>query len=551
VIKTVETENQGLKRAFMLTIPAEDIDARVDVEIKRIAPQVRMPGFRPGKVPPNLIRKMHGEALQQDALNNAVQAGVQQLLQEQKLRPAMQPEVALEEDYKPGADVQVKVRLEALPEIPAADIDGLKLERLTVEADEAVVEEQLQRLATANKTWTDAKKGHGAANGDLVVMDFAGSVGGKPFDGGTGTDMQVELGSGQLIPGFEEQLNGVKAGDSREVQVTFPEDYPAENLKGKAATFAVTVKAVKTAGETKVDDDFAKQLGLEDVGQLRGILRDQQGQELNNLTRTHMKRRLLDELASRHSFQVPESMVDAEYENIMQQLRHEASHEADPQAALAEIESEASEYRGIAERRVRLGLLLSEIGAANGVEVSQREMNQLIGQAASQYQGKDRERFIQYVQQEPMAAAQLRAPLYEDKVVDFLFSKAEITDRAATRAELEADLEAEEGHVHGPGCGHDVPEAKAKPKKSPAKAKAEAPRPEKPAKGAVEEKAEDKPKPAKPLKEGAGSKAAAEKKPAAAKASEAKKPAAKVQAEKPAAKAEGKKAPAKKPAAKK
>ena len=551
MIKTVETENQGLKRAFMLTIPAEDIDARVDQEVKRIAPQVRMPGFRPGKVPPNLIRKMHGEALQQDALNNAVQAGVQQLLQEQKLRPAMQPEVALEEDYKPGADVQVKVRLEALPEIPAADIDGLKLERLTVEADEAVVEEQLQRLATANKTWAGAKKGHGAANGDLVVMDFAGSVGGKPFDGGTGTDMQVELGSGQLIPGFEEQLNGVKAGDSREVQVTFPEDYPAENLKGKAATFAVTVKAVKTAGETKVDDDFAKQLGLEDVGQLRGILRDQQGQELNNLTRTHMKRRLLDELASRHSFQVPESMVDAEYENIMQQLRHEASHEADPQAALAEIESEASEYRGIAERRVRLGLLLSEIGAANGVEVSQREMNQLIGQAASQYQGKDRERFIQYVQQEPMAAAQLRAPLYEDKVVDFLFSKAEITDRAATRAELEADLEAEEGHVHGPGCGHDVPEAKAKPKKSPAKAKADAPRPEKPAKGAVEEKAEDKPKPAKPLKEGAGSKAAAEKKPAAAKASEAKKPAAKVQAEKPAAKAEGKKAPAKKPAAKK
>ena len=285
----------------------------------------------------------------------------------------------------------------------------------------------------------------------------------------------------------------------------------------------------------KLDDDFAKQLGLQDVEQLRGILRDQQGQELNGLTRTHMKRRLLDELASRHSFQVPESMVDAEYENIMQQLRHEASHEPDPQAALAEIESEATEYRGIAERRVRLGLLLSEIGAANGVEVSQREMNQLIGQAASQYQGKDRERFIQYVQQEPMAAAQLRAPLYEDKVVDFLFSKAEITDRAATRAELEADLEAEEGHVHGPGCGHDVPEAKAKPKKAAAKAKADAPKPEKPAKGAVEEKAEDKPKPAKPLKEGAGSKPAAEKKPAAAKAAEAKKPAAKAEAKKPAA----------------
>ena len=525
MIKTVETENEGLKRAFMLTIPAEDIDARVDQEVKRIAPQIRMPGFRPGKVPPNLIRKMHGESLQQDALNSAVQAGVQQLLQDKKLRPAMQPEVALEDDYKPGSDVQVKVRLEALPEIPAPSFEGLKLERLTVDADESAIEEQIQRLASANKSWTDAKKGHAAANGDLVVMDFAGSVGGKPFEGGTGEDMQVELGSGQLIPGFEDQLVGAKAGDKREVKVAFPADYPAENLKGKDATFDVTVKAVKIAGESKLDDDFAKSLGLQDLEQLRGILRDQQQQELNGLTRTHMKRRLLDELAARHSFEVPVSMVDAEFENIMQQLRHEASHEPDPKAALAEIESEAKEYRGIAERRVRLGLLLSEIGAANGVEVSQREMNQLIGQAASQYQGKDRERFIQYIQQEPMAAAQLRAPLYEDKVVDFLFSKADIADRSATRAELEADLEAEDGHVHGPGCGHDVPEAKAaKGKAKATKPKAEASaKAEKPAKGAVEEAKADKPKPAKPVKDAAGSKPAEKK----AEKAEAKKAAAK------------------------
>ena len=550
MIKTVETENKGLKRAFMLTIPAEDIDARVDQEVKRIAPQVRMPGFRPGKVPPNLIRKMHGEAIQQDALNNAVQAGVQQLLQEQKLRPAMQPEVALEDDYKPGADVQVKVRLEALPEIPSAEIENLKLERLTVETDDAAIEEQLQRLASSNKNWTDAKKGHSAANGDLVVMDFAGSVDGKPFDGGTGEDMQVELGSGQLIPGFEEQLVSVKVGDKRNLEVTFPADYPAENLKGKAATFAVTVKAVKTAGESKLDDEFAKTLGLQDLEQLRGILREQQQQELNGLTRTHMKRRLLDQLASRHSFQVPESMVEAEYQNIMQQLRHEASHEPDPKAALEELEREADEYRAIAERRVRLGLLLSEIGAANGVEVSEREMNQLIGQAAAQYQGKDRERFIQYVQQEPMAAAQLRAPLYEDKVVDFLFSKADITDRTATRAELEADLEAEEGHVHGPGCGHDVPEAKASKGKAKKPAAAKAAKAEAPAKGPVETKADAKPTPAKPVKDGAGAKPA-EKKAAPAKAkAEAKAPAAKKAA--PAkAKAEAKAPAAKKAAPKK
>jgi len=528
VIKTVETEKEGLKRAFMLTIPAEDIDARVDQEVKRLAPQVRMPGFRPGKVPPNLIRKMHGESLQQDALNSVVQDSVQKLLEDQKLRPAMQPQVALEQDYEPGKDVQVNVRLEALPDVPPANIEDLKLERLTVALDDSVVDDQINRLASANKTWTDAKKGHVAANGDAVVIDFAGSVDGTPFDGGTGTDMQVELGAGQLIPGFEEQLVGAKTGDKRDVQVTFPEDYPVENLKGKAAAFDVTVKSVKQAGEAKADDAFAEQLGLKDIEQLRGILRDQAEQELNGLTRTHMKRRLLDELAARHSFPVPESMVDAEFQNIMQQLRHEASHEEDPKAALAELEKDSAEYRTIAERRVRLGLLLSEIGAANGVEVNQREMNQLIGQAAAQYQGKDRERFLQYVQQEPMAAAQLRAPLYEDKVVDFLFSKADITDRAATREELEADLESEEGHVHGPGCGHDVPEAKAKTKK-PAKAKAENVPAEKPAKAAkpavkkvdVVEPEVKAPEPATPKKSEPANKAAAaaaEKKPAAKKA---------------------------------
>jgi len=494
-IKTVETENEGLKRAFMLTIPAEDIEARVEQEVKRIAPQIRMPGFRPGKVPPNLIRKMHGESLRGEALQGAVQDGVQQLLNEQRIRPALQPQVELNEGYAPGKDAEVRVSLEALPDVPAPSIEDLKLDRLTVEPDEAAVEEQIKQLASQSKGWKDAPKKHVAAIGDLVVMDFAGEVDGTPFEGGTGEDMSVELGSGQLIPGFEDQLVGAKAGDKREVKVSFPENYQAADLKGKDATFAVTVKAVKTAGETKLDDEFAKSLGLTDLDQLKGLIRGQQEQELNGLTRTHMKRQLLDQLASRHDFAVPQSMVDAEYENILAQLRHEASHEADPAAALKEIEAEADDYRKIAERRVRLGLLLSEIGGANGVDVTEQEMNRLIMQAASQYQPKDRETFIRYIQQEPMAAAQLRAPLYEDKVVDFLFGKAEISDRTATRAELEADLESEEGHVHGPGCGHDHSHEAPKAKKAAAKgkskaAKAEAPKDElvkdEPAKGPVE-----------------------------------------------------------------
>ena len=520
-MKTVETENAGLKRAYTLTISAKEIDARVDGEIKRMAPKIKMPGFRPGKVPPNLIRKMHGDNLHADALNTTVQESVQTLLSEQKLRPAMQPQVELDEGYAAGKDAEVRVTLETLPTVPAPAIDELKLERLTVEGDDAAVDSQIAQLAQSQTRYEDAKKGHKAATGDQVVIDFVGKADGVAFEGGTGQDMPVVLGSGSLIPGFEEQMVGIKVGDEKVLNVTFPKDYQAANLKGKAATFEIVVKSVKTAGETRIDDEFATQLGLKDLDQLKGLIRDQQQQELNNLTRTHMKRRLLDQLAESHDFEVPPSMVDAEYENIMGQLRHEASQEEDPEAALKEIEGEAADYRNIAVRRVRLGLLLSEIGAANNVDISAQEMNRLIGQAAQQYPPKDRERFIQYVQQDPMAAAQLRAPLYEDKVVDFLFSKAEISERTVNRAELEADLESEDGHVHGPDCGHDHGDAQpaAKAKKTAAKKAVEKAKPAEPVKGSVEPVAKSaKPKPAQPIKEGAGSKPADVKKAPAKKA---------------------------------
>jgi trigger factor len=532
-MQSVETENQGLKRAFTLTIPAADIDARVAQEVTRMAPQIRMPGFRPGKVPANLIKKMHGPALQQEALNTAIQSGVQQLLSEKGLRPAMQPQIALNGGYEPGKDAEISVSLETLPQIPTPQIEGLKLERLMAPVDEAALEAQIKQLAGSQKRWEDAGD-KVAETGDQLTIDFVGKVDGVPFEGGTGTDMAVELGSGSLIPGFEEQLVGIKAGEERVISLTFPADYPSEKLKGAAATFDISVKTVKTAGEMVIDDDFAKQLGLQSLEQLQGLLRGQAEQELNGLTRTHMKRRLLDQLASSHDFEVPPSMVEAEYANIRQQLEHEASHEADPAAALEELNGDEAEYRKIAERRVRLGLLLSEIGSANGVEVNQQEMNRLIGQAAQQYDPKERERFVQYVQQDPMAAAQLRAPLYEDKVVDFLFSKAEITDRPATRAEIEADLEAEEGHVHGPDCGHDhaaAPAVIAKPAKAkkaakPAKdaapeaaeasaeapaAKVAKPKAAKPIKGAVEAEPA-KPVPAEPIKDHAPAKPRAAKK---------------------------------------
>ncbi|WP_129792806.1 trigger factor [Sphingosinicella sp. CPCC 101087] len=518
-MQTVETLNEGLKRAFRITIPAKDIDARVDQELKSIAPQVRMPGFRPGKVPANLVRKMHGAALEQQALQNAVQEGVQQLMADQKLRPAMQPSVELEEGG-PGKDAVVKVEVETLPDVPEAKIDGLKIERFVVEASDEMIDEAVQRLAAGQRSFDSAPASHKAATGDRVIIDFEGKVDGETFEGGVGEGMSVELGSGRLIPGFEDQLVGVKANDQKTVNVTFPEDYPVDYLKGREAAFEVTVNEVQVAREVKADDEFAQSMGLEGIAQLRDLLKAQVEQELNGLTRTHMKRQLLDQLAASHDFPVPESMVEAEFDQIWRQLEHEAGHEEDPAAARAEMEKERGDYRAIAERRVRLGLLLSDIGQKNGVEVSQQEMNQLVMQAAQQYKPEDRQRFVEYIRNEPMAAAQLRAPMFEDKVVDFLFDKAEISERPASREELESAIEAEEGHVHGPGCGHDHDHdhaAKPKAKKS---AKAAAKSDEAPA-----EKPAAKSKAKAAAKEEAAE-AAPEKKPAAEKAA-AKKPAAK------------------------
>ncbi|MGZ8361274.1 MAG: trigger factor, partial [Allosphingosinicella sp.] len=415
---------------------------------------------------------------------------------DQKLRPAMQPSVELEEGGS-GKDAVIKVELETLPDVPEAKIDGLTIERLTVEATEESIDEAVARLAAGQKSFDPAPAARKAETGDRLLIDFEGKVDGEAFDGGKGEGMAIELGSGRLIPGFEEQLVGTKANDQKVVKVSFPDDYPVDYLKGRAATFDVTVNEVQVARDIKADDEFAKAMGLEGISQLRDLVKTQVEQELNGLTRTHMKRQLLDQLAAAHDFDVPPSMVEAEFAQIWQQLEHEASHEEDPAAARTEMEKERDDYHAIAERRVRLGLLLSDLGQRNGVQVNQQEMNQLVMQAAQQYRPEERQKFVEYIRNEPMAAAQLRAPLFEDKVVDFLFEQARVSDRKVSREELEAAIEAEEAHVHGPGCGHDhghdhgakpkaaakksakaddKPTAAAKPAKAAAKpAKAEAP----------------------------------------------------------------------------
>jgi len=515
-MQTKQTVNEGLKRAYLITIPAADLTAKIDAEIKKVAPQVRMPGFRPGKVPANLVKKMHGEALHGQVVNDTIRESVDKLLRDEALRPAMQPEIGLNDDYEQGKDAAITVSLEVLPTIEAPSIDGLKLEKLVVPVTDAQIDEALGNIASQNKSYKDAAKTKKAADGDQLIIDFVGKLDGVEFDGGKAEDAALVLGSGTFIPGFEDQLVGVKTGAEKTITVTFPEEYQAAHLAGKEATFDITVKAVKVETETTLDEDFAKSLGLDSLDKLKEIMKAQLEQQTAGLTRTQMKRALLDQLAAGHSFEVPGTMVEAEFAQIWQQLQQEAANDADPAAALKQIEDEKDEYKSIAERRVRLGLLLSEIGQANGVEVTQQEMSMLIQQAAMQYRNEDRERFVQYIQSEPMAAAQLRAPLYEDKVVDFLFDKAEVTEREVTVEELQAAIEAEETEA-----------APAAPKKAAAKKKA----PAKKAEAAEEAPAAEE----KPVKKAAPKKAPAKKEAAPAEEAEAK-PAKKAPAKKAAAK---------------
>ncbi len=457
-MQIAEKTNEGLKRQYEVTIPAKDLESRIDAQITQVSGQIRMPGFRPGKVPKNLVKKMHGEALHGDALNTAVQEGVQKLVADKKLRPAMQPSVALADDYAQGKDVVFTVELEVLPEITSVNIEGIALEKLVVEPSDAEIEDALKRFADQQKRFEAAPKTYKAQQGDVVVMDFVGSVEGEEFEGGKGEGMQIEIGSGRLIPGFEDQLVGVKANDKVKVEVSFPEDYNVAYLKGKPAVFDVLVTEVRQPQEAAIDDTLATNLGLESLDKLKEILKDQISGELQGMTRTHLKRKLLDHLAANHDFDVPPTMVEAEFGQIWAQLEHEASHEADPAAAVAELEKDKDEYRRIAERRVRLGLLLSEIGQKEGVNVTQAEMNRLIGQEAARYPGQQQQ-VVKYFQENAMAAAQLRAPLYEDKVVDVLLGKAELTERSVSREDLQQAIEDDDetptGHVHGPGCGHD------------------------------------------------------------------------------------------------
>jgi len=455
-MQIVEKKAEGLSRTFGVLVTAADIAGRLDKKIAEIAPQVQLKGFRKGKVPASHVRKMFGQSIMGDLVNDLVQEGVNKAVEQNAIRPASSPEIAALENVeavlKGGADLAFDVAVEAMPEFEPMDVRSISIVKPVAEVTDEEIDTRLATLAEGNKTYTP-KKGK-AAKDDSVTMNFVGKVDGVAFDGGTAEGATVVIGSGQLIPGFEDQLIGAKAGDERLVKVTFPAEYGAANLAGKDATFDVTVTEVQAPGKTVLDDEFAKRLGLSTMDALREAVKSQIANELSGLSRAKAKRSLLDALDNAHVIDLPAKMVAAEFDAIwgaVQQDREAGN--VDPDDEGKSDDELKVEYRGIAERRVRLGLVLAEIGRRNNVEVRDEEVARAINMEAMRYPGQEKQ-IIDFYRQNPNAMAQVRAPLYEEKVVDFVLELAKIETVTVSRAALEAD--------------DDTPVVEEKPAKKPA-----------------------------------------------------------------------------------
>lgn len=500
-MNVTEKASEGLSRTYEIVFAADDLQARLDAKIQEIRPEVRLKGFRPGKVPTSHIRRMFGESIMGDLLNELVPATTQSTLDERKLRPASQPEISVTSDAQAvtsgKADFVFEISLEIMPEFDPADASKVKVTRPVIEVSDEEVDEALAKLADesrdfAPKTGKNAK----AENGDIVVIDFVGKIDGVAFEGGAAEDSRVGLGDGAFIPGFEEQLVGAKAGEERTVTVMFPADYQAKHLAGQEAVFDVTVKGVEAPKASKIDDELAKRLGLSDLDALKEALKKRFAGEHAAQSRLKVKRAVLDQLDDAHDFALPPKMVAAEFENIWREVAHamEHGHLEDEDKDKSEDELKA-EYMAIAERRVRLGLVLAEIGNRNKLDVTQEELSRAINQEAMRYPGQERQ-VIEFYQKNPGAVAQVRAPIYEEKVVDYILELADVTDVPVTKEALYADED------EAPAA---KPAKKSAAKKKPA-AKADA-------KPAAKKAAAKKDEPAKP----AAKKAPAKKKPAAKK----------------------------------
>jgi len=497
-----ELLNDGLKREFKVTVAAQELDDRLDKILVEFRATAKIKGFRPGKAPLSLLRRMHGERARGQVISETMQETSTKLFEEKEIRPALRPDVDMG-DYEDGKDLEYTLSVEVLPTVDIEAFKAPALERWTAEVFDEDINSALANIAGQQKSFKKAAKTAKAKNGDAVLMDYIGRIEGVAFDGGAADDHQLELGSGTFIPGFEEQLAGVKAGDEKTVTVTFPEPYQTADLAGKVADFAVTVKEVRVPTEAKVDDELAKNLGLDDLAALKEALKGQIEGDNANLTRAHLKRKLLDTLAADYDFDVPSGMVDLEFAQIWEQIKRDALASGEGKAEdfegkdAPDDEAEAAEFRSIAERRVRLGLLLSEIGVKNDVQVTQEEVNRRVIEEARRFPGQEAQVF-EFYQKNEEARAQLRAPIFEEKVVDFVLEQSVLTDKTVSRDDLDAAVRAIDEEDNNPAKAKKAaPKKKAARKAAPKKeAKAEKPAKKVAAKKTAAKKAPAKKKPA-------------------------------------------------------
>jgi len=443
-LQVTETKAEGLRREYKIAVPAKEIESRIGDRFSDLARNAHLPGFRPGKAPIAVLKRKYGDAVRGEVLERALNDSSRQAMTDRGLRPATQPSIEVTA-FGEGKDLEYTMAFDVMPDIKPMDFSKLSLERMVVPVDEAKVEEALKRIAASRKSTKPAPAGHAAAKGDVVVIDFVGKVDGKEFPGGKAEGYSLELGSGSFVPGFEEQLIGAKSGATLTVKIAFPKDYAAEDLAGKNAEFAVTVKEVQLSEPATVDDALAKAVGLADLEALKGRIREEQGREYKEISRMRLKRQLLDRLSDTHDFEVPPTMVENEFNAIWQQFEQQREQAKQGQGGNAEAMTEAeknktddehkADFRAIAERRVRLGLLFAEVGRANNIQVSQEDINRALIQQAQRFPGQE-QAVVEHFRKNPEAMQSLMGPILEDKVTDFILEMAKVTDKPATLDEL-------------------------------------------------------------------------------------------------------------------
>ncbi len=440
-MQITETSAEGLRRDFKVVITAQDIESRVHTQLIEVGKTLKIPGFRPGKVPMPILKQRYGQSVMGEVLEAAVNDGAKKAVDDNNLRPALQPKIEVLK-FDPGQDLEFAVQVEILPEIEPADLSGVEIEKPVAAVADDAVTESLSRLSKGRRTTEKVEEDRAAVTGDILLIDFDGSVDGEKRPGMKGEDYELELGSGSFIPGFEEQLEGSKAGSDVTVNVTFPEAYHAAELAGKAAVFEVKVKEIRVGKDAEINDDLAKSFGFDDLDALKKAVSERMSDEYGTTSRLRAKRALLDKLAELHSFEVPAGMVEIEFEQIWKRLQEELANGGAEEEGKDE-EALKTEYRDIAVRRVRLGLLLSEIGRRNNITVSRDELNKAMIDEVRRYPGQEQQVF-DFFRKNPQAVESLRAPIYEDKVVDFILGTVKVNEVTVSVEELMRDPDEDE-----------------------------------------------------------------------------------------------------------